>query len=340
MTNPPPSLTSTTPNLLTTHRSLLDTLTSFLTVSIHHILSLRRLYPAASFHSVRAYNYPIRQSRHPNVCTWILDAVAAVRDQVERGTVESVSVCIFEMGRNQVLERWTVDLRSFPVVEKARREVPFAARVEDEDAGNGGSAGDAGAAATGGEDPLLRRKINVADLEAQFRGMLSRIATASAKLKPLPKEPECSFTITIEVKDDADRPVGRLDKLERAWVAAEPDVFDDDEGDDDDDDDNDTNDENSSDPAKTRRQQGKTTPVRRLEAGELRLEMWVEESQSKLDMAEKEAATQKTQEKHEQGLRDSQRSQEHPFSAENGYDLEPPDVNRKPQGGAFTDYRR
>ena len=259
--------------------------------------------------------------------------MAAVRDQVERGTVESVSVCIFETGRNQVLERWTVDLRAFPVVEKARREVPFAARVEDEDV-----ATTAGPAA-GGDESLLRRKINVADLEAQFRGMLSRISTASTKLKPLPKEPECSFTVTIEVKDDADRPVGRLDKLERAWVAAEPDIFDDND-DDDDEDDEDHNASLSPDRSKPRHNQGKTTPVRRLEAGELRLEMWVEESQSKLDMAEKEAELQRTQQSQEQSWRDSQRSQEHPFDPERGYDLEPPDVNRKPQGGAFTDYRR
>ena len=269
--------------------------------------------------------------------------MAAVRDQVERGTVESVSVCIFETGRNQVLERWTVDLRAFPVVEKTRREVPFAARVEDEDVANGTSSTTAAGATASGDESLLRRKINIADLEAQFRGMLSRIATASAKLKPLPKEPECSFTITIEVKDDADRPVGRLDKLERAWIAAEADIFEDnneDEEDDDDDDDDHNDTSISRTRPKPRHSQGKTTPVRRLEAGELRLEMWVKESQSKLDMAEKEAEVQRSQELREQGWRDSQRSQEHPFDPERGYDLEPPDVNRKPQGGAFTDYRR
>jgi mitotic spindle assembly checkpoint protein MAD2B len=50
----------------------------FLTVAIHTILYERDIYPRTSFLKARKYNYPVRQSRHPKVCKWIQDAVAAV----------------------------------------------------------------------------------------------------------------------------------------------------------------------------------------------------------------------------------------------------------------------
>ena len=310
MTAAPPSSAHTS-NLLSTHRALLDTLTSFLTVAIHHILYLRKIYPPISFLAVRAYNYPVRQSRHPLVCTWINDAVAAVRDQMEKNTVENVAICIFETDNNQVLERWTIDLRHFPTVEKRDRDVPF----ENEVSSNNDQ-----------DNPSLKRKINLVDLEAQFRGMLAQATVATAKLKSLPQggpdAPECSFTVTMEVKDDADRPVGRLGNEERKWIAAEPDVFEDEE------DPFDDQQEIADGSSRRKPARGKTVPIRRLEAGELRMEMWIEESQAKLDLASKLGLSQ-------DGSQQTQSSEER-----RAYDLEPPDVNRKPQGGAFTDYKR
>lgn len=263
MANPPPN-PSVTSNLLTTQRALLDTVCSFLTVSVHHILYLRRLYPPISFLLARAYNYPVRQNRHPDVCEWIKDAVAAVRDQLERSTVETVAICIFECDNNQVLERWTFDLRTLPVVAKHDRDVPF----------------------TSIDDAELRRKINVTDLEACFRGLLSRLNTVSGKLQPLPDgdgAPECSFTVTIEVKDGADRPVGRLKKEERAWIVAEPDAFEDNE-------DNMAGDTKSGQGRSTIKR-GQTHAVRRLEAGELRMEMFVEEAEAKFRFPSKHKTT-------------------------------------------------
>ena len=160
-----------------------------------------------------------------------------------------------------VLEKWTFDLRTFPLVEKLDRDTPF----EREDAGSNTSTTN------------LKERINVADLEAQFRAVLTRVASASARLSDLPRQAECSFTVSIEVRDEADRPVGRLEKEERMWVAAEPMPF-----------------SAAVDPREglsaeeqdevmppARKPHGKTVPVRRLEAGELRMEVWVEESKEK-----------------------------------------------------------
>jgi mitotic spindle assembly checkpoint protein MAD2B len=290
--------TNTNANLLSTHRALVDTVASFLTVATHHILFLRRLYPPVSFLSTRAYNYPVRQNRHPAVCAWVNDAVAAVRDQLEKNTVNKVSLCIYECDRNQVLERWTFDLSSFPAVSKRDRDVP----ITSDESGN------------------LTRKINVADLEANFRASISRIATSAARLRPLPEgagAPECSFTLAMEVRDDADRPVGRLDREDRKWMAAEPEPPP----------------ENS----------GSSTPqlhaIRRLEAGELRMEIWVEESAAKFEYNVPPDSGSHSTAAADRRTKMSYGAGTDRFDPDNGYDLEPADLNRKPQGGAMTDYK-
>ncbi|KAK5939408.1 hypothetical protein PMZ80_008712 [Knufia obscura] len=304
MASIPPN-TSASSNLLTSQRALVDTICSFLTVATHHLLYLRRLYPPVSFLAARAYNYPVRQNRHPEVCTWINDAVAAVRDQLEKNTVETVAVCIFECDNNEVLERWSFDLRSLPVVTKKDRDVPFESI----------------------DDVELRKKVNVTDLEAGFRATFSRLDTVSGKMRPLPDgegAPECSFTMTIEVKDGADRPVGRLQKEERKWVVAEPDPFENDFG----------SGKSREGATKAAGRSGKTHAIRRLEAGELRMEMFVEESDAKMELP----STYKTT--LERAAELSYGAGTEKFDPENGYDLDEPDVNRKPQGGAFTDYQR
>lgn len=306
MANPPPN-PAVTSNLLTTQRALLDTVCSFLTVATHHVLFLRRLYPPISFLLSRAYNYPVRQNRHPDVCEWIKDAIAALRDQLERNTVETVVICIFECDNSQVLEKWTFDLHSLPVVIRQDRDVPFASL----------------------DDVELRRKVNVTDLEASFRGLLSRLNTVAGKLRPLPDgdgAPECSFTITIEVKDGADRPVGRLKKEERAWIVAEPDAFEDS--------DDDIVDDSAKKPATKNVMSGKTHPIRRLEAGELRMEMFVEEADVKFTFPSKHKTML------EKAAELSYGAGNEKFDPQNGYELEEPDINRKPQGGAGTDYQR
>ena len=70
------------PAPLNTNASLVSTFGSFLTVAIHTILYERSIYAEASFLSARKYNFPVRQNRHPGVCSWINDAVAAVEAEL------------------------------------------------------------------------------------------------------------------------------------------------------------------------------------------------------------------------------------------------------------------
>ena len=307
----PPS-TATTSHLLSTHRSLVDTLTSFLTVCTHHILYLRHVYPPLSFLSTRAYNYPVRQNRHPAVCSWINDAIAAIRDQLTKSTVANISLCIYECESNRVLERWTFDLHSFPSVAKRDRDVPFSTSNDNDD------------------DPLTT-KVNLVDLEATFRATLSRITTSSNRLKPLPEPPhgpECSFTLTIELAPSADRPVGRLENEERKWIVTEPDSFSNPAA---------TNLEaqNPTKPAQST-PTGKTHPIRRLSTGPLHLELYVAESAAKF--------TYHTPNERTPAVRAAEMSYgagTEKFDPVQGYDdLEGTDVNRKPGGGIGTDYQR
>lgn len=324
------STSSTALHLLTTHRSLIDTTASFLTVLTHHILYLRHIYPPVSFLSTRAYNYPVRQNRHPAVCTWINDAISAVRDQLTKNTVSNVAVCIYELDSNRVLERWVIDLHSLPSILKRDRDVPFDYSSADEQ---------------------LPHKINLVDLEATFRATLSRLTTASSRLKPLPSgpsAPELSFTLTISLHEGADKPVGRLDKEERKWIVAEPDSFS-------------TNPTSSSEsatkqnnnnsdasnpqPTKTlskdalHKRDGRTTPLNRLSLPPpipLHMELWVEESAYKFSFAtpnERTPAVRAAEMSYGAGS-------EKFFDPNHGYeDIEGTDVNRKPGGGIGMDYR-
>ena len=319
MAGPPPN-SNVAQSLLSTHRALLDTLTSFLTVTTHHILYLRRIYPPVSFLSTRAYNYPVRQNRHPTVCAWINDAVSAIRDQFEKNTVERVSLCIYECDSNRVLERWTFDLRSLPSVARRDRDVPFETSLSE-------------------EEDLLSKKVNLADLEAHFRATLSRITTSASRLSPLPEgptAPDCSFTLAVEVRDKADRPVGRIEKEERKWIAAEPESF---------------VASLSPAPAVGSRQQAhegidsnsaKTHPVRRLEAGELRMEVWVEEAAAKFEYDLPASTPGGSLPPHQRSANMSYGAGKEKFDPGNmfAYDLEEPDINRKPGGGIGTDYQR
>lgn len=223
--------------------SLAAAFTSFLTVAIHQILFLRSIYPRATFLPVRAYNYPTRQSRHPKVCEYINDVAAAVETEIRKGTIATVSVIILSLRTNQPMERYAFDLSRFPRVPSEQDlNTPFEERKEGE-------------------------KKESADMVAQFRACLVRLASACGRLSPLPKnhdEDEYGFTVCIELQDDAAPPVGSSHE-EQAWIAAEP--------------------SSTRTASEDARNSEKTVPVRRIEAGEMRLEMWVEEARQKFDIA-------------------------------------------------------
>ncbi|KAK2759161.1 hypothetical protein FQN54_003261 [Arachnomyces sp. PD_36] len=264
--------TSTTPSnksLPNTHSALTLSLTSFLSVTIHQILFLRSVYPRASFLPVRAYNYPVRQSRHPKVCTWISDAATAIHTELMKSTTAAASVVIFSVRTKQPLEKYTFDMSKMPRVPSSDAHTPL--ERSDNAAGNTTQSTTAG-------------DVSNVDLEAQFRAVLARLASACARLTPLPPNEECSFTVCIDLRDGAEAPAGVL-KENQAWIAAEPRRDDNDSGNDDGSpkegsgspsDNNNSNDQGS-------RSRAKTVPVRRVDAGEMKLEVWVEEAKGKFD---------------------------------------------------------
>ena len=85
--------------VLDTYQAVVSAYSDFLTVAIHTILYERNIYPENSWIKARKYNYPVRQNRHPKVCQWIQDAVAAVEIEmlkvgVRKFDVEKPRSCI------------------------------------------------------------------------------------------------------------------------------------------------------------------------------------------------------------------------------------------------------
>jgi mitotic spindle assembly checkpoint protein MAD2B len=262
-----PNPTTVTSPPLNTYASLAVAFTSFLRVATHQILFLRSIYPRVTFLPVRAYNYPIRQSRHPKVCEYINDVAVAVEKEILKGTVTAVTLIIFSIQTNRPMERYVFDLSGFPRVSAEEIHTEFEKRGVGEQQQTSSKSGSAAAAT---------------DLDAQFRACLARFASSCMRLSPLSKDDEFGFTVCIEVRDDALPPAGTT-RDEQAWIVAEPELV--------------NNRLGSAVAATTQSSlssslgdgqqkrgfggKAKTVPIRRVEAGELRLELWVEESRQK-----------------------------------------------------------
>jgi mitotic spindle assembly checkpoint protein MAD2B len=91
------------------------------------------------------------------------------------------------------------------------------------------------------------------DMEEQFRATMSKLTNCQSALKPLPEG--CTFTIAVELKPDGDAPVSHP----QPWVPAQSDEHVD----------------------------GRTVPtfntipVRKVQAGDMVFETWIEEGQDK-----------------------------------------------------------
>ncbi|KAE9371607.1 DNA-binding protein [Stipitochalara longipes BDJ] len=183
---------ATPPTLLTNYQSILQTFTDFLTVALHTILYERALYPSSTFISTRKYNFPVRQNRHPKVCSWINDAVSNVSALMLKGTVRRVVVVIFNQDLD-VMERYLFDVERFPVVDPKEALTEFEARE--------------------GQGDL---KISVTDVEEQLRATIRRLSYACSKMGPLPEG--CTYTVAVELRDQAEPPIGHP----QPWIPSEP----------------------------------------------------------------------------------------------------------------------
>ncbi|KAI1640094.1 DNA-binding protein [Biscogniauxia mediterranea] len=268
----PPSEGPSIPLAQASH--LLTSFTQFMTVCIHNILYYRALYPAQTFLTSRAYNLPVHQSRHPQVCAWVRDAVDAVRAQLVLGAVERIAVVVHD-GRSRVMERWMFDVAGFPAWQGAGSSGKDKDRsreqqhdgdvvVEEGEEAEGGEAGEGRPEEDAADGGAEGGKVNWTDVDEQLRAAVRRLAYAGEKMAPLPEG--CTFTVAVELRDEAEAPIGHP----QPWVPTQP---------------------NLQTKSKQRREPGedvggaKTTPLRIVEVGPLFFECWVEEGKAKVELS-------------------------------------------------------
>ncbi|KAJ4407094.1 hypothetical protein N0V82_009995 [Gnomoniopsis sp. IMI 355080] len=274
-------------------RTLLNSFTSFLTVSIHTILYYRAIYPKQTFLSAKAFNLPVHQSRHPRVCQWINDAVDAVMAQIAKGSAERVAVVIHSppnssppktpsaqhLSPGSVLERWMFDVSRFPSwpggLEALKNfrggEGENLQHDDEEPADDETGSGDENlthAAADVESDQAVA--LNWVDVDEQLRGAARRIAYAGEKMDALPEG--CTFTVAVELRKEAAAPIGHP----QPWIPSQPGLQ-----------------LASRDPReKVHDFSGAyTTPIRAIEAGPLFFECWVEEGKTKEGLQSSESHT-------------------------------------------------
>lgn len=268
-------------------RALLGSFSSFLTVSIHTILYYRGIYPKETFLSAKAFNLPVHQSRHPKVCSWINDAVDAVMTQAANGSVDRVAVVVHaplhptppedspdqQLAPASVVERWMFDISRFPAwpggieaMRNFRGEERAGDRLRDdyedadEEVGSDDEQAEDAALDMAAADGNRPESVNWTDVDEQLRGAVRRLAYAGETIQALP--PGCTFTVAVELRDEARAPIGHP----QPWIPSQPDL-------------------QPASRARTRiaaRTRGsRTIPVRTVEAGPLLFECWVEEGRTK-----------------------------------------------------------
>lgn len=106
-----------------------------------------------------------------------------------RNAVKRVVFVIFSQSA-EVMERFVFDVERFPVVPEKELYTEF---VRD---GEGGEAGE-GYKGVG---------VSAVDVEEQLRAAIRKLAYCGGKLGVLPEG--CTFTVAVELKDNAEPPVG------------------------------------------------------------------------------------------------------------------------------------
>ncbi|KAF4509119.1 hypothetical protein G6O67_005421 [Ophiocordyceps sinensis] len=218
--------------------ALVSSFTSFVTIAIHSLLYHRRLYPPTTFLLARAYNLPVHQSRHPAVCAWVRDAVAAVAHQLRSAAARRVALAVHEPAALAVVERWVFDLCAFPA--DPRLVAAEGSHVLGPQRGDEGE----------------QNRVNWTDVHEALRGALRRLAYAGESMPPPPHD--STFTLAIELRDDALAPI----QHPQLWIPSEPHL----------------QPPTASNPHQGAALGGSsTTPIRSVQAGPLFFECWVEQ---------------------------------------------------------------
>jgi mitotic spindle assembly checkpoint protein MAD2B len=203
---------------------------NFLLAYVHTVLYLRSIYASSTFVNSKLYNAPVYQSRSPDVCSWIMEAITAVHEELSKGTVARIAIVLYhgvvgevENGTSvKVVERHVLDVGSVPVISGHSETQEIERQQRDPLSPNSIVSVDHWKTfeTTPSVLPRLDRiepldKDTRPDLAEQFRAVFLRLEGQCAKLSKL-CEPR-SFMIGMELKDDAkDGP--RQDP----WITVEP----------------------------------------------------------------------------------------------------------------------
>jgi mitotic spindle assembly checkpoint protein MAD2B len=110
------------------------------------------------------------------------------------------------------MERWVFDLQSFPATWGAattatgdQEKGPSTAVVQDLGVGPSAGAGGGGVAEAPPDDNNATA-VNWTDVNESLRGALCKIAYAAEQSSPLPEN--CTFTLAVELRDQAPAPIG------------------------------------------------------------------------------------------------------------------------------------
>ncbi|KAK3203634.1 hypothetical protein GRF29_106g133339 [Pseudopithomyces chartarum] len=290
----------------TSFNTTLTAFTHFLTAYIHSICYYRHLYPPDSFLRTRFHNTPAYQSLHPDVCQWILDAVSAVKDELNKGTIARLAIVLFHPGFSpapyadpygdspsgevKVLERYILDVSAFPALTREQRFMDIAYEKSEEDIraerDAQAAADEALARELAAEEealflgkPVPKRKVQVpaaedpvaVDLSEQFRAAFIMLATRTSQLEGLPRG--CSFNVSMELREEADvdPPLGHPQR----WMPSQPSLQ--------------RTGRRGAQLEDYGRREGadlggaRVTPIRTVEAGVLRFEAWIEEGRAKFE---------------------------------------------------------
>ncbi|QSZ34578.1 hypothetical protein DSL72_006172 [Monilinia vaccinii-corymbosi] len=189
------------PPPLSTPHSLHTHLLAFLTLSIHTILHARGLYPSNSFLLTRAFNFPVPQNRHPQLCAYINSCISAITPHLQAGTIDSLSIVIYSDtplgGEIQILERYMFSLSRFPSIPISERFTEFEFRAAG--------------------DPNEVKNI---DVEEELRATLRKLAYSAGKLEGLKDPEDCTWGVVMEMKEDIEgegnAPIGHPQPFEPA----------------------------------------------------------------------------------------------------------------------------
>jgi mitotic spindle assembly checkpoint protein MAD2B len=68
---------------------------NFLVAFVHTVLYHRSIYASSTFVNSKLYNASVYQSRSPVVCSWIMEAITAVHEELLKRTVARIAIVLY-----------------------------------------------------------------------------------------------------------------------------------------------------------------------------------------------------------------------------------------------------